>query len=219
MKTKPICTLFFSLSFLLGLSQKRDSAKVHSWKYAPNFMVGVDVLSGGTAFFSDRKLFQGFVSSRINKRTHAIVEAGFERNLYQKNGYDASVNGPFVKIGGFYMMVTDRENDFNGFYLGSKLAASLYSQEYRAVPIRGIGNDEVSQAFPTSNQSSYWVEAIAGGRIKLFDTNFYIDVNLQPKYLIYNVKQEDIYPMIVPGFGRSSGKFNIGFAWNIAYKF
>jgi len=25
--------------------------------------------------------------------------------------------------------------------------------------------------------------------------------------------------MIVPGFGKSSAKFNMGFSWNIAYKF
>lgn len=219
MRTKPIYTLFFSLCFILSFSQNSDSVKVDGWNYNPNFMVGIDILNSGTALFSNRKIFQCFISSRVNKRVHAISELGYEKNIYQKNAYDASVNGVFVKLGGFYMMVVDPENDLNGFYLGSKLAGSLYNQEYKAVPIRGIGNEDVSQSFPSSKQSSYWIEATAGGRIKLFNSNFYIDVNLQPKYLIYTTKQEDIYPMIVPGFGRSSAKFNIGFAWNIAYKF
>ena len=26
-------------------------------------------------------------------------------------------------------------------------------------------------------------------------------------------------PMIVPGFGKSSTKFNVGFSWNLAYQF
>ena len=58
-------------------------------------MVGVDVLNAGIGVFSDRKLFQGFVSSRISEHVHAVAEAGFEKNIYQKNGYDASVDGPF----------------------------------------------------------------------------------------------------------------------------
>lgn len=182
-------------------------------------MIGFDALNTGVSFFSDRKLYQGFVSSRIKGNTHGIIEAGFEKNIYQKNGYDAKVNGPFVKLGAFYMLAEDAENEFNGFYAGGKLAGSFYNQEYMSVPVRGFGGSNSSVSFPSSSQSSYWIEGTIGGRVQLFESNFYIDINLQPKYLIYTTKQEDIQPMIVPGFGRSSSKFNMGFAWNIAYKF
>jgi hypothetical protein len=81
-----------------------------------------------------------------------------------------------------------------------------------AIPVRGYGGSSSSVAFPSSTQSSYWIEGSLGGRVQLFESNFYIDVNLQPKYLVYTTKQDDIQPMIVPGFGRSSGKFAMGFA-------
>ncbi|WP_297982689.1 DUF6048 family protein [uncultured Chryseobacterium sp.] len=219
MKTKRICTLFFSFFFLLNFAQKNDTVKVKKYKYEPNFMVGVDVLNAGLGVFSDRKVFQGFVSSKVSRNIHAVADAGFEKNIYQKNGYDAKASGFFVKLGGFYMLVKDPENEFNGFYAGPKLGASFYNQEYFAVPIRGSQGGDVSVAFPSSSQSSYWLEGGVGGRVQLFDSGFYIDVNMQPRYLLFTTKQDDIFPMIVPGFGRSSGKFNIGFAWNIAYKF
>lgn len=219
MKTKHIFSFFFSFLFILSFAQiQQDSTKL-KWKYQPNFLVGADLLNAGTGFFSDRKLYQGFVSSRLTKNIHAVVDAGFERNIYQKNGYDATVNGPFLKLGAFYMLASDRENQMNGFYLGGKLAGAFYSQEYRAVPVRGYGGSETSVAYPTSSQSSFWLEGTIGGRVQLFETPFYIDVNIQPGYLLYSTKQEDIQPMIVPGFGKSSGKFNLGFAWNIAYFF
>ena len=88
-----------------------------------------------------------------------------------------------------------------------------------AIPIRGSSGGDTSVAFPASSQSSYWIEGVAGSRIALFNSDFYIDVNVQPWYLLFSTKQDGIVPMIVPGFGRSSGKFNIGFAWSIAYKF
>ncbi|MCW3160246.1 DUF6048 family protein [Chryseobacterium oryctis] len=220
MKTRLIYTLFFSLCSLLSLAQEnKEEIKKEKWKYEPNFMVGVDVLNLGVSFFSDRMLYQGFISSKVKGNIHGVIEAGFEKNVYQKNGYDAKVNGPFLKLGAFYMLAKDSENEFNGFYAGGKIAGSFYNQEYMSVPVRGFGGSNSSVAFPSSSQSSYWVEGVIGGRVQLFESNFFIDVNLQPKYLLFTTKQEDIQPMIVPGFGRSSSKFNMGFSWNIAYKF
>lgn len=222
MKTKLIFTFFFSILSILSFAQEKKAkaeTKKEKWKYEPNFMVGFDLLNTGSAFFSDRKLYQGFISSKIKGSLHGIAEAGFEKNIYQKNGYDAKVNGPFVKLGVFYMLAQDPENEFNGFYAGGKAAGSFYTQEYMAVPVRGFGGSSSSIAFPSSTQSSYWLEGVIGGRVQLFESNFYIDVNLQPKYMVFTTKQEDIQPMIVPGFGRSSSKFNMGFSWNIAYKF
>ena len=221
MKIKLIFTLFFSFLFLLNFGQEKpkDSTQIKKWKYSPNFMVGIDVLNSGLSFFSDRKVYQGFVSTRIKKNMHLIAEAGFEKNIYQKNNYDAKVNGAFLKLGSIFMLATDRENPFNGFYTGGKLAGSMYKQEYFAVPIRGFEGGDSTDAFPESSQSSYWIEAAIGGRVQLFESNFFIDVNVQPKYLLFTTKQDDIYPMIVPGFGRSSTKFNVGFSWNLAYNF
>jgi len=219
MKIKHIFTLFFSFLFLLNFGQKKESDTIKKWKYEPNFMVGIDVLNSGLSFFSDRKLYQGFVSTRIKKNIHAVAEAGFEKNIYRKNNYDAEASGAFLKLGAFYMLAQDSENPFNGFYAGGKIAGSMYKQEYFAVPIRGFEGGDYTEAFPGSSQSSYWLEAAIGGRVQLFESNFFIDVNVQPRYLVFTTKQDDIFPMIVPGFGKSSTKFNVGFAWNIAYRF
>lgn len=211
--------MIFSLfSFLIFAQEKQDSVKV-KWKYQPNFMVGGDLLDGGISAFSKRKLFQGFISSRINKTLYAVADVGFDKNYYLKNGYDAIVNGYFLKLGAVYMLVMDPENNVNGLYAGGKIAGSLYKQEYFGVPVRGYQGGDQSIALPQSTQSSYWMEGSIGGRVQLFKTKFYIDVNAQPRYLVYTTKQEGIKPMAVPGFGKSSTKFNMGFAWNIAYYF
>ncbi len=198
--------------------QKQDSLKMN-WKYEPNFLVGFDVLNAGSAFFSDRKLFQGFVSTKVKDNWYAVLDAGFEKNIYQKNGYDATVSGPFLKLGSLYMLAHDLENSRNGFFVGGKVAGSYYNQEYKAVPIRGFGGSDESQAFPASTQSSYWLELNVGGRVQLFDSPFYIEATAQPKYLAFSTTQDGIVPMIVPGFGKSAAKFNIGFSWNIVYSF
>ena len=200
-------------------AQEQSQKQQKKWKYTPNFLVGWDVLNTGVSFFSDRKLYQGFISSKIKNDTYIGIDAGYDRNVYTKNGYDAKANGIFAKIGAYYMLAKDKENEYNGFYAGGKLAGSFYKQEYKAIPIRGYGGSNSSIALPSSSQSSYWVEGTLGARVQLFETNFYIDVNAQPRYLLVTSKQDDVTPMIVPGFGRSSSKFNMGFSWNIAYMF
>ncbi|KQT15325.1 hypothetical protein ASG31_15470 [Chryseobacterium sp. Leaf404] len=220
MKIRLIFSLLFSTLVLQFSAQiKKEEEVKEKWKYEPNFMVGVDVLNTAVSFFSDRQLIQGFISSKVKGNTHAVVEAGFEKNVYQKNGYDATANGPFAKIGAFYMLATDKENEFNGFYGGGKIAGSFYNQEYKAIPVRGFGGSNSSVSMPASAQSTFWLEGVVGGRVQLFETNFYIDVTMQPRYLIATSKQDDVEPMIVPGFGRSSSSFNMGFSWSLAYKF
>ena len=219
MKTKLLSILSFSLCLQAWAQKPNDTIK-KVWHYQPNFIVGVDVLNAGAGFFGDRKMFQGFISSRINKNVHAVADIGVDKNIYQKNGYDASINGVFLKLGAIYMLSNDPENEFNGFYAGGKVAGSFYKQEYFSVPVRSNGGGgDAFVSLPESQQSSYWVEAVIGGRVQLFTSNFFIDVNVQPRYLVYTTKQDNIYPMIVSGFGKSSGKFNMGFSWNIAYKF
>ena len=219
MKTKLIFILSFSLFFGVFNCQKSDSLKLKKFTYQPNFTVGFDVLNAGMSFFSDKKLYQGFVSSKITKNIHGIFTAGFEENTYDKSSYLAHANGAFLKIGAFYMMAMDQQNLDNGFYAGGNFAGSLYSQEYLAVPIRGYGGGDYTEAFPESNQSTFWLEANVGGRVQLFESQFLIDVSIQPKYILYTSKQDQIFPMIVPGFGSSSSKFNLGFMWSLAYKF
>ena len=220
MNPKLIFSFFFSVFFSFGFAQIKEQDTIQTQlKYEPNFMVGFDLLNAGIGVFSDRKLFQGFVSSRITKNIHGVADVGFEKNIYQKNGYDASVNGPFLKLGAFYMLANDRENEMNGFYAGGKVGGSFYQQEYKAVPVRGFGGSATSISFPGTSQSSYWIEGTVGGRVQLFQSPFYIDVNVQPKYLVFSTTQDEIQPMIVPGFGKSSAKFNMGFSWNIAYQF
>lgn len=217
MKIKHLFILFFSVFSCFAAAQQDSLAS--RYRYQPNFLVGFDLLNSGISFFADRKLFQGFVSSEVRKNIHALAEAGFEKNIYQKNGYDATASGFFAKIGGFYMLSNDPENRRNGFYAGPKLAASFYKQRYDAVPVRGYEGGDTSVAFPSSSQASYWLEGTVGGRVQLFASDFYIDVNMQPRYLLYSTKQDNIVPMIVPGFGKSSTKFNVGFTWNLAYSF
>lgn len=226
MKTRPIFICFFSLLGLLGFGQNKPAEnkpaeqkpKEKSQRFS-RWMVEADVLNASLALFSDRKLFQGSVSTPFNSNIMLMADFGFEKNHYNKLGYVADASGPFVKAGAAYTLLQDGTHPDNRFYGGLKLAASFYHQTYTAVPVKGPQGLSAVFALPSSSQSSYWAEVIFGGRIELFSTNLFLDANVQPRYMFYSTRQEELRPMIVPGFGRSSGKFNLGFFWGVGYLF
>ena len=118
------------------------------------------------------------------------------------------------------MLSMDTENPDNGFYAGTKMAASFYNQEYKKFPFVVLVAVTNILFFPSVNQSAYWLEGFAGARVQLFKSNLYVDVNAQRRFLLYSTKQEEMKPMIVPGFGlKVLLKFNVGFSWNLAYQF
>lgn len=218
MKIRRIFFCFFSCltSHLFAQSVTSEEAK-HSYEW--NGMMGADVVHAGMALFSDTKRFQGFFTTEMKSKMYAVLDVGHEKNHYDKNGYNAQAKGLFMKLGAYYMLFQDNEQKRNGFYAGGKIAGSFYAQTYFMVPIKGYGAMGAHSSLPPSNQSTYWVEGLLGGRVKIFDSPFFIDVNIQPRYWIYTTKQAGLQPMIVPGFGKSSSRFAMGFSWNMGYYF
>lgn len=216
MNLRPFFISTFSLLFFLGYGQKKKKEK---WDYHPNYVVGIDLLHLGLAVAGQDRMIQGFVSSTLTKSIHAVADVGQEKNTYDKNGYDVDASGVFVRLGGFYMLAPDPQNIENGFYIGGKVAASFYNQDLKSIPIRWIQGMDSFASFPGSSQSAYWLEGAVGGRIEILGSHFLIDVQAQPKILMYTTKQENITPMVIPGFGKDATRFKIGFMWNLAYRF
>ncbi len=218
MKTRLIFILFLSLSLSTLRGQKVDTLQTVE-RYRPNSLIGVDLLHLGMLPFSDQKLISFSADTELRPRLHILAEAGLGSDKYLQHGYDVEANGIFAKAGVLYMLSYDAQNRQNGFYGSGKLAASFYTQDLNAVPIRGYHGEDLYATFPSSSQSSYWVEAAVGGRIRLFDSSFYIDAQVMPRYLLYTTKQENIRPMVIPGFGKSANNFTVGFSWSVAFRF
>lgn len=96
------------------------------------------------------------------------------------------------------MLAKDAENEFNGFLCRRKIGRLiLHSGIYGCSRSKGYGGSSSSVAFPSSTQSSYWIEGTIGGRVQLFDSNFYIDVNLRNLNILPANGRTEIQPMIV----------------------
>ncbi|MGU9937205.1 DUF6048 family protein [Empedobacter brevis] len=211
-------------SFAFAQVNKTDSTKVSvtdsiSKKKKHDLFIGVDLFNPIVAAFKDKKGASVYASYQINTKWHAVVEAGFEKNKFDEIHWNVDVDGIFAKAGANWFITQDVENQSNGIYIGGRVAYSKYSQTVNSYPIRDLQSNEIINkgSLPKANVSSYWIEAVIGGRVEIFK-NFYGELALHPAAYIGGKKDQGIEPLIVPGYGKYSGPFNMPVFWGIAYK-
>ncbi|MDM1071914.1 hypothetical protein HX001_05310 [Empedobacter brevis] len=211
-------------SFAFAQVNKTDSTKVSLTDSIPkkkkhDIFIGVDLFNPIVAAFKDKKGASIYASYQINTKWHAVIEAGFEKNKFDEIHWNVDVDGIFAKAGANWFITQDVENQSNGIYIGGRVAYSKYSQTVNSYPIRDLQSNEIINkgSLPKANVSSYWIEAVIGGRVEIFK-NFYGELALHPAAYIGGKKDQGIEPLIVPGYGKYSGPFNMPVFWGIAYK-
>ena len=187
-------------------------------KRAGKLFVGVDLFNPAVSFFTEKQGGQAMVSYNVYKKWNAVAEVGFEKNHYDELDWDIDVNGLYFKLGFNYFLSQDYEDASNGFYAGARFAYAAYKQTVNQYPIRVSGNqvDEYG-SLPEANVSAYWVEILAGARVRLIG-NFYVDVSVRPEIYAGSKKQEGLDPLLIPGYGKDIGPINFSMFWGITYK-
>ena len=80
--------------------------------------------------------------------------------------------------------------------------------------IQLIGEGSLSEA----NVNSGWLEAVAGAKVQIGNSPFYIDFMVRPKFIVYSSKQQDVSNLVVPGYGKDKGAANISLFWGLTYR-
>lgn len=234
MKQIPIYTLCLAISlFSLCLQAQNDSIQLETKSLvtevqdslvqkktnrAGNLFVGVDLFHPAMASFTDRKGGLAMMSYRVYKKWNAVVEVGFEENLYDELDWNIAVDGLYFKLGFNWFISQDNENASNGFYTGMRFAYATYDQTIHQYPIR-LSNGQVNDygQLPTAAVSAYWLEVVGGARVRLLG-NLYGEVSVRPEIYLGSKKQEDIDPLIIPGYGKDIGPINFSVFWGLSYK-
>jgi hypothetical protein len=217
--------LILATNFSFAQQNKSDSTKVSVTDTIPkkvyhDIFIGVDLFNPIVSAFNDKKGASAFVSYQLNNKWHLVAEAGYEKNKFNEINWDVDVKGAFGKIGANWFITQDIENQSNGIYIGGRLAFAKFTQTVNNYPIRDLQSNQIigSGSRPSANVNAFWVEAVVGGRVELFN-NFYGELSLHPAAYLGGKKDDNIDPLVIPGYGKNSGPFNLPVFWGIAYKF
>lgn len=236
MKRLPIYILFLTISlFGARLNAQQDSLNietktmitqtdslknpVNGHKAAGKLFIGADLFSPVLAGFSDRQGFMAMASYRVYKKWNVAAEVGFEKNKFDELDWLVDVNGIYFKLGFDWFISQDHQNASNGFFTGMRFAYSAYQQEVHKYPIRASNNQvEEFGSLPKADVSAYWVEISAGGRVQLI-SNLYAVVSVRPQIYLGSSKQNNLDPLVIPGYGRDRGPMNFNVSWGLSWKF
>lgn len=189
--------------------------------------IGADLFNPVMSVLTDKKGFSFFAHYNIQKKWHAVVEVGYETNIFNDFQWDVDVNGMFYRLGFNWFISEDPLDRNNGFYTGFRLAGSSYQQDIKSYPIRDTETVDGTTNFITTtgslgkeNLSYYWIESLLGARVSLFNTkHWYADLSTRIQIPLGGKKQNDITPLAIPGFGKDQGLVQLDLLWGISYMF
>lgn len=215
-----LCTLILVSNLAFGQKEEVKTLANDSIPAVPQHMfVGVDLFNPALAAFTDRKGAQVMLGYQMNREWQAVVELGFEKNRFDEINWKVNIDGFYAKVGANYFVGRDVENQLNGFYIGGRLAYASYNQEIEQYAIRDINSNEIINygSRPKVKVSSYWAEFVLGARVQLYK-KLYGELSLHPSVYIGSKKDDGIDPLIIPGYGKNSGPFNLPVFWGISYQ-
>ncbi|WP_313385673.1 DUF6048 family protein [Chishuiella sp.] len=205
--------------------EKKDSSKIAVTDSIPkkkyhDIFIGVDLFNPIIGAFKDKKGFNTFLSYQINNKWHLVAEAGYEKNIFNEINWNVDVDGFTGKIGANWFITQDVENHSNGIYIGGRIAYTKYNQTINSYPIRDLQSNELTGetgSRPKINLDAFWLEVVLGARVEIFK-GFYGEMSLHPAAYLGGKKDDNIDPLVIPGYGKTNGPFNLPVFWGISYK-
>lgn len=222
----PLRIYVLLISVFLGIyahsqTKSNDSISVKNPKH--QLFIGVDLLNPVAGFFADKKNYSSFIAYKIKNRWLAVAEVGYEKNIYNKNNWNIDAKGVFGEIGINYILTNNYEKSGEGFYIGGRFGYSPFKQNVKKYPLKGMNPEGQIRiigegSLPEANVSSGWLEAVAGAKVQIGNSPFYIDFMVRPKFLLFSSKQKNVDNLVIPGYGKDKGSANISLFWGISYK-
>lgn len=231
MKMKSISKYFIStlgcLSLLISLNAQEvetkasDSIMVQE-KYG--LRLGVDLSKVTRSFLeTDYMGFEINGDYRLLKRLYVAGEIGSEKKTSNTNYLSSTAKGTYLKAGVDYNMYENWAGMENLIYSGLRFGFSNFTQTLNSYTIYDTnsltwGQNEVVDTESFSGLTSGWIEILLGIKTEVLN-NLFIGFNLQIKSRLFESEPDNFENIYIPGFGRTydSGKFGVGFGYNISY--
>ncbi len=229
MKPQRILKYFISTIFVMLMSfssnAQNDSIANDSIRYVQKYglRLGVDLSKiVHTVIDQDYTGFEINADYRYSKDLYIAGELGTEEKTTTTEFLSSTSTGTYFKAGIDYNMYRNWYGMENMIYSGFRVGASTFSQTINSYTIFNTNQDfpqtTVTDAVNFKGLSAIWAELILGIKAEVFN-NLYVGLNVQFKGRVTETEPDNFENIYIPGFGRTydSGRFGIGFGYNVSY--
>ena len=219
-----ISSIFILLITFSAIAQN-DSIVEDSTKYKQKYglRLGTDLSKLVRTFIDDD--YTGFeinADYRYSKNVFIAGEIGTEEKTTTTEFLNSTAKGEYLKVGIDYNMYKNWLDMENMIYSGLRVGLSSFSQTVNNYTIFNTNQDfpqtTVSESTEFKGLSAIWAELIFGIKAEVLN-NLYFGLNVQLKGRITETELDNFENIFIPGFGRTydSGRFGIGFGYNVSY--
>lgn len=198
----------------------QDSIK---YKQKYGLRLGGDLSKLVRTFIDDN--YTGFeinADYRYSKNLYIAGELGTEEKTTSVEFLNSTAKGSYFRVGIDYNMYKNWLDMENMIYSGFRVGTSSFSQTVNSYTIFNTNHDfpqtTVTESTEFKGLSAIWTELIFGIKAEVLN-NLYFGLNIQLKARITETEPENFENIYIPGFGRTydSGRFGIGFGYNVSY--
>jgi Domain of unknown function (DUF6048) len=222
---KYFISIIFVMLIFLSASAQNDSLVNDSIRYTQKYglRVGIDLSKIVlTAIDDDYTGFEINADYRYSKDLYIAGELGTEEKTTTTNFLNSTAKGSYFKAGIDYNMYRNWYGMENMIYSGFRVGASTFSQTINSYTIFNTNQDFaqtiVTDTVDFKGLTAIWAELVLGIKAEVLN-NFYIGLNVQFKGRVSETEPDNFENIYIPGFGRTydSGRFGIGFGYNVSY--
>ncbi|MFP4024412.1 MAG: DUF6048 family protein [Thiohalospira sp.] len=165
-------------------------------------------------FKPERFSMEGSFDLNFGDKYFAVAEGGYSITNLEKENYNYSSEGYFIKLGFDYNMLKKYPTDFLGG--GIRIGRSSFSQDANNVVITDDywGNTTVNISSESVN--TYWLEGSFGLKAELLK-NIYFGWNALIK-IRFSDGDPTFQPYDIPGYGSGINSVNLGVNYYIYYQ-
>jgi hypothetical protein len=165
-------------------------------------------------FKPERISLEGSVDFNFGNKYFAVAEGGYSNTNLEKENYNYSAEGYFIKLGFDYNMLKKYPTDFLG--VGVRVGRSSFSQDANNVIIADSHWGNIPIDIPSENISTYWLEGSFGLKAEIFK-NIYLGWSALLKIKLSG-GNPNFQPYNIPGYGNGLNTINLGANYYIYYQ-
>lgn len=160
---------------------------------------------------------------RYSKNLYIAGEIGTEEKTTTTDFLNTTSTGGYLKAGVDYNLYTNWLDMDNMIYSGFRVGLSSFKQTINSYTIYNTNQvwqppTTITEAREFKGLNAIWAEVIFGIKAEVV-SNLYVGLNAQLKARVSETEPDNFENIFIPGFGRTydSGRFGIGFGYNVSY--
>jgi len=188
----------------------KDTLRFYGFKLGVNIWRFADF-----QFKPERFSYEASFDFNIGHKYFGVIEGGHSEINLDKENFNYTSNGNFLKLGLDYNMLKKQPTDFLG--AGLRFGWTGFKHSADQVSINDEHWGSYSTAISEKKYTMYWLEVSMGIKGEIFK-NIYLGWAAIAKVRVSGGKDALFQPYDIPGFGNGKNSINLGINYYIYYQ-